>query len=175
MLTSKTSPAMTRNPNGWSKFREYRVYLPILRLFTYTRSRLVLRGWRQRQLPRTRDIVYRRNDTLQTSPAMTRIDRNSTITKIYAYEIKQDLSKNILLLLERRHYDANAHCCNFVSYCHLQRLMLSPTKNIFSTTLNPTEKLRYTYWRVFCKFYFYSKIIDIIRNNNVSSSIFKHV
>ena len=37
------------NPNGRSKFRKYRVYLPILHLlvFTSTRSRLLLGGWRQ--------------------------------------------------------------------------------------------------------------------------------
>ena len=41
---------------------------------------------------------------------MTRIDRSSTIMKIYAYEIKQNLSKNIFLLLDRRYYDGIAHC-----------------------------------------------------------------
>ena len=41
---------------------------------------------------------------------MTRIDQNSTLTKIYAYEIKQSLSKNIILLLGRFHYDAIARC-----------------------------------------------------------------
>ena len=38
-----------------------------------------------------------------------RIDTNSAITKIYTYEIKQVVSKNIFLL-RRRHYDAIAHC-----------------------------------------------------------------
>ena len=32
------------NPNDPSKFRKYRVYLPLLRLFTSARSRLLLRG-----------------------------------------------------------------------------------------------------------------------------------
>ena len=41
---------------------------------------------------------------------MTRIDRSNAITKIYAYEIKQNLSKNIFLLLGRRYYDGSAHC-----------------------------------------------------------------
>ena len=45
---------------------------------------------------------------------MTRFDRNSTITQIYAYEIKQDLLKNIFLLLGRHHYDAIAHCFFFL-------------------------------------------------------------
>ena len=86
------------NPNGRSKFRKYRVYLPILRLLTSMRSWLLLRGWRQQLLPLTHAIVFRRDDTLPTSKTslvMTRIDQNSAFTKIYAYEIKQDLSKNI--------------------------------------------------------------------------------
>ena len=44
----------------------------------------------------------RSNGTLlmsKTSPAMTRIDLNSTNMKIYAYEIKQSVSKNFYLLL----------------------------------------------------------------------------
>ena len=55
------------NPNGPSLFRKYRVYLPLLCLFTSTRTRLLFRGWRQRQLPRTHTIVFRRDDTLLTS------------------------------------------------------------------------------------------------------------
>ena len=37
--------------------------------------------------------------TSKTSSAMTRIDRNSTNMQIYAYEIKQSVSKNFFLLL----------------------------------------------------------------------------
>ena len=153
------------NPSGQSKFRTYRVYLPILRVsrlqgtvgpwltatavatdshcrfsktwhvadvkiiagddqatlmvnrnspnIAYT-FRMLLRDWRQRQLPWTRAVVFRRHDTLlmsKTSPAMMRIDRNSAFTKIYAYKIKQDLSrKTFFLLFGRRHYDSIAHC-----------------------------------------------------------------
>ena len=82
------------NPNGRSKCCKYHAYLPSLRPFTSMRSRLVLCGWRQQQLQWTRAVVFWRVDTLptsKTSPAMTRIDRNSTITKMYAYEIKQNL------------------------------------------------------------------------------------
>ena len=84
-------------------------------------------------------------------PAMTRIDRNSVITKIYAYEIKQDLLKKYLFAV--RMPPLWFHCALFFSYCNLQRLLFSPMKNNFSTTLTPTEKPRYTYWRVFCRFY----------------------
>ena len=55
------------NPNGRSKFRKYHVYLPILHLFTSTRSRLLRHGWRQQQLPRTRAVVFRRDDMLPMS------------------------------------------------------------------------------------------------------------
>ena len=41
------------------------------------------------------------------------------------------------------------HCALFFFYYHSQRLLFSPMKNNFSTTLTPTEKPRYTYWRVF--------------------------
>ena len=85
------------NPHSCSKFHKYRVHLPILRLFTFMRSRLLLRDWRQRQLPWTRAVFFRRDDTLpmsKTSMAMTGIDQISAFTKIYAYEIKQDFSKN---------------------------------------------------------------------------------
>ena len=37
--------------------------------------------------------------TSKTSLAMTRIDRNSANTQIYAYKIKQNVSKNFFLLL----------------------------------------------------------------------------
>ena len=59
----KLSRRWTGNPNGRSKFHKYRVYLPILCLFTSMRSRLLLRNWRQRQLPQTHAVVFRRDDT----------------------------------------------------------------------------------------------------------------
>ena len=89
------------NPNGRSNLHKYFIYLTILRVFTSTRPRLVLRGWWQQQLIRTCTFV--------DGPAMTRIDRNSVITKIYPYEIKQDFSKNIFLLLGCHYYDSIAH------------------------------------------------------------------
>ena len=89
------------NHNGRSKFQKYCIYLPILPLFTSTRSSLMLRGWRQRQFPWTHAIVFRRDDTLltwKTSPAMIRqpwwsieipqISRiPSDFTSVYVYEI----------------------------------------------------------------------------------------
>ena len=68
---------------------------------------------------------------------MTRIDQNSAITKIYAYEIKQNLSQNIFCCK-----DASMMALRtvFFPYYHSQRLLFSPTKNNFSTTLTPTER-----------------------------------
>ena len=73
--TSKTLPATTSQPNGPSKFRKYRVYLPLLHLFTSARSRLLFHGWRQRQLSRTRTVVFRRDDTLPTSKTSLEMTR----------------------------------------------------------------------------------------------------
>ena len=55
------------NPNGRLKFRKYHAYLPILSIFTSMRLRLVLRCWRERQLPWIQAIIFRRHDTLPTS------------------------------------------------------------------------------------------------------------
>ena len=54
------------NTNGRLKFRKYRVYLQILRVFRPIRSQLLFCGWRQRQLLWTRAVVFRRDDTLPT-------------------------------------------------------------------------------------------------------------
>ena len=80
------------NPNGRLKFRN-------LGLFTFTRSQLTLRRrlrgwWRLPEISQTARCRRKKN-----WPAMTRIDRNSVNTKIYAYEIKQSVSKNFFLLL----------------------------------------------------------------------------
>ena len=77
------------NPNGRSKFRN-------LGLFTFTRSQLTLR---RRLMAASGDRSNGTLATLKTSPAMTRIDWNSANTKIYAYGIKQSVSKNLFLLL----------------------------------------------------------------------------
>ena len=92
------------------------------------------------------------------SLAMTRIDRSSVITKIYAYEIKQKpVEKHVFAV---RQPPLWWHCALFFSYYHSQWLLFSPTKNNFSTTLTPTEKPRYTYWKVFFVDSIYSKTID---------------
>ena len=72
------------NPNGRSKFRN-------LGLFTITSDAPVAAP---QLMAASGD---RSNGTLsmsKTSPAMTRIDRNSANTQICAYEIKQSVSKN---------------------------------------------------------------------------------
>ena len=63
------------NPNDPSKFRKYRMYLPLLRLFTSMRSPLLFRGWRQQQLPLTRTVIFRRDDTLPTSKSSLEMTR----------------------------------------------------------------------------------------------------
>ena len=93
----------------------------------------------------------RSNGTLTTSkssPAMIRINRSSAITIIYANDIKQNLSKNIFLLLGCCHYDGIMHCC--FSYYHSQRPLFSPMKNNFSMTLTPTEKRDIHIEELFC-------------------------
>ena len=114
--TSPTSISRRRwpgNPNGQSKVRN-------LRLFSLARSQLMLCRWLRGWLRRLRDWRWlpeiaqtARTDVKHItsgSPAMTRIDRSSTSMQIYAYEIKQNLSKNIFLLLGCRYYDGIAHC-----------------------------------------------------------------
>ena len=123
------------NPNGRSKFRK-------LGLFTFTRSQPTLR----RRLPK---IDERYVTEVKNIAGMTRIDQNSAYTKIYAYEIKQNVLKNFLLLLQ-------------TMPCLTE--LLTVIKNNFSTTLTCTEKLRYTYCRVIFVDSIYSKTIDIIRN-----------
>ena len=84
------------NPSGSSNFRKYRVYLPLLRLFTSARSRLFFRCWWQRQLPRTRTVVFRRDDTWPTSKNFTGDDQATlTVNKnsakfVYVYTIATD-------------------------------------------------------------------------------------
>ena len=75
------------NPNGRSKFHN-------LGLFTFTRSQLTLRRRLRGWLAAFGDRSVARNQR-QNITGMTRIDRNSVNTKIYAYEIKQ----NVFLLL----------------------------------------------------------------------------
>ena len=90
----------------WSKFRNiahtFRFYV-----FTSSRSRLLLRSWRQRQLPWTRTVVFWKDDTLPTSKtslAMTRIDRNLCV-----WDQARPLEKHFFLLLGHRRYDSIAH------------------------------------------------------------------
>ena len=116
------------NPNGRSKFCN-------LVLFMFTRSQLTLG---RRLMVASGDCSNGMLLTSKTSPAMIRIDRNSTNTKIYACEIKQNVSNNFFLLL--RTTPRLAH--HLLSCYHSQRLLCPHSKNKFSTTLTPTEKPR---------------------------------
>ena len=77
------------NPKDRSNFRN-------LGLFTFTRSQLTLR---RRLMAASGDRSNGMLPTSKISSAMTRIDRNSANMQIYAYEIKQSISENFLLLL----------------------------------------------------------------------------
>ena len=77
------------NPNGRSKFRN-------LGLFMFTTNAPAAAP---RRMASSGDRSNGTLPTLKTSPAMTKIDRNSANTKIYAYKIKQSVSKNFFLLL----------------------------------------------------------------------------
>ena len=77
------------NPNGRSKFRN-------LGLFTIATDAPAAAP---RLMAASGDRSNGTLPTSKTSPAMTRIDRNSANTQIYAYEIKQNVSKNFFFLL----------------------------------------------------------------------------
>ena len=132
------------NPNGRSKFRN-------LGLFTFTRSQLTLRrwllGWRRHpqiaQMARCRRYNHRRQwpgsiEILQIRKFMPmRSSKTSRKTSFCCYDRRRDW----------RHY------AQFTFLLSLERLLFSHSKNNFSTTLTPTEKPRYTYCRVFWRFY----------------------
>ena len=98
---------------------------------------------------------------------LTLIDRNSANTTIYAYEIKQNVSKNLFLLLRTPLRLMALRSIFFFCY-HWQWLLFTHLKNNFSTTfddLDLTEKPRYTYCRIFFVVSIYIKTIDIIKKN----------
>ena len=77
---------------------------------------------------------------------MTRIDRNSVNTKIYAYEMKQNVSNNFFLLLRMTP--------RFMALRTVYLLLSLTTVFVFTFEkflydLDPTEKPRYTYCTVF--------------------------
>ena len=134
---------MTGNPNGRSKFRN-------LGLFTFTRSLLTLRRrlrgfWRLLEIAQT--ACSRRKKNIA---GMTSINQNSANTKNLCL---RDQAKRLEKLLFATTNDATTALPLFFSCYHSQWLLFSHSKNNFSTTMTPTEKPRYTYCRVFCRFY----------------------
>ena len=127
------------NPNGRSKFLN-------LGLFTFRQSQLTLRWWLRGRwrLPKIAQTAHSKNIA-----GMTTIDRNFANTKIYGYEIKQNVLKNLFLLL-RTPPRLTALRTVFFSCYHSKRLLFSHSKNNFSTTLTPTDNS------------IYSKTIDIM-------------
>ena len=80
--------------------------------------------------------------------------------KIYAYEIKQNLSNNMFLLLGRRYYDGIAHCFFFL--LSLATAFILTYEKKFLDDLDPHENKIYILKSFFVDS-IYSKIIDIIR------------
>ena len=129
------------NPNGRLKFRN-------LGLFTFTRSQLTLR----RQLRGFWRSLKQHVTDVKNIAGMTRIDRNSANTKIYDYEIKQNVLKNFFFLL-RMPPRLTALRTVFFSCFHWQRLLFSHSKNNFSTTLTPPKNRDIHIVEFFCRFY----------------------
>ena len=123
------------NLNGWSKFRN-------IRLFTFTRSQLMLQrrhhSWRQ--LPEVAQTACsrRKKNIASGDLAMTRIDRNSVIAKCMPMGSSRTSQKTSFLLLGHHRYDSIVHCffptitCNGFCY-HLRKIISwwpsSPPKN----------------------------------------------
>ena len=123
------------NPNGLSKFRKYCAYLPILCLIDRDWCCATSSGfWRSLKW----HVADVKNITGDDQEWLKFYDYQNLCLRNQARPLK-----NIFLQLERCHYDVIA-----------QRLLFLPTKNNFLTTLIPTEKPRYRYWRAFfCRFY----------------------
>ena len=103
-----------------------------------------------------------KRSTSKTSSAMTRIDRNSANTQIYAYEIKQSVSKNFFLLLRTTPRLTALRTIYFPAITR-NGFCFHISKYNFSTTPTPMEKPRYTYCRVFFVDSIYSTTTDIMR------------
>ena len=109
-----------------------------------------------------------KRSTSKTSSAMTRIDRNSA--NLCLRDQAKHLEKLLFAATNDLAIDGIEH--RLLSCYHSQRLLLSHSKNNFSTTPTLTEEPRYTYCRVFFVHSIYSTTIDII-TNNILFSIFK--
>ena len=121
------------NPSGQSKFRN-------LGLFKFTWSQLTAAP---RLMAASGDSSYGTLHTLKTSPAMTRIDRNSTNTQIYAYKIKQSVSQNFFLLLRTTPRLTALHTVYFPAIT--RNGFCFHIKQIISRWPEPTKKSRYIY------------------------------
>ena len=139
------------NPNSKSKFRKYRAFLPILRL-------------------RDCDWCSVADGSFWRSLKQHLADvKNITGDDQGSIEILQ-LPKFMLTRSSKTIWKSSFCCSNTTimmplhtvfSFYHLQRLLFSPTKNNFSTTLNPIEKPRHIE-ELFVDS-IYAKTIDIIK------------
>ena len=144
------------NTYGRSKFHMYCAYLPILCLRDRDWCSAADSGfWRslKRHVADVKDVTGDDQITL-------RIDKNSAITEIYDYDPAWSLKKLIFCCLDAA---VMMSLCNVFSYYHLQRLLFSPTKENFSTTLTPPPKN----WDIHIEEFFVDSIftttIDIIK------------
>ena len=123
--TSKLHWKWPGNPNGRSKLRN----LFCLRLrdhnYCFGGGSAADGGFRR--------SLKRHVANIKNIAGKTRINRNSANMKIFAYKIKQNVSKNFFLLLRTSPLLTALRTVFF--YYHLQRLLFSPTKNNFSTNL----------------------------------------
>ena len=145
------------NPNGRTKCCN-------LRLLTFRRWQLthqrLLRGW-WRLLEMAQTAHSRRKKHRQKWSGSIEIPQTHKFMPTTSSKTSRRTS--FCCYKQRRYW---RHCALFFPTIIRQRLLFSPTKNNFSTTLTPTGKPRYTYCRVFVDS-IYSKTIDIIREKNI--------
>ena len=142
------------NPNGRLKFRKYRIYLSILCLFTSTRSWLVLRDWRQWQVAMDSRHRFSKNWHVADVKNIACNDQDRSKFRNYKNVYQRDQIKPLekhLFAVRTPVYDSIVHC--FFATVTCQRLLFSPTKTNFSTTLTPPKNRDINIEEFFCRFY----------------------
>ena len=126
------------NRNGRSKIRN-------IRLFTFTRPQLTLRGWRRLTEVAQMARSWRKKHH-QCRPGN---DQDRSKFRNYENLCLRDQAKPLEKhLFAVRPLPLWWHCALFNPYYHWQQVLFSPTS---------TEKPRYTYWRVFLYILFIAK------------------
>ena len=131
------------NPNSWSKFRNLFVYV----------SKMATNA--PAAAPRLTEIIQTTRCRCRKHRRRWRGDDQDR-SKFHNYETLclRDQTKHLKKhLFAVRSQLLRWHWALCISCYHSQRLLFSPMKNNFSTTLSPTEKPRDTYCIFFCRFY----------------------